>query len=387
MSPSRSRIERCLLVLLALAAIVPSAGASAQAGTRGNGVLRGTVVNGIGLPVEGAQITVAGASGSAESNERGEFILGGLVAGEQLLRVRRLGFRPDSITVVATPGKVAPVSIVLERVAVELAAVTVRGNRELIGPMGGFYRRRATGSGRFFTRDDIEKRNPARMTDLLRAVPGLNVSSQRTAMSNVRLRGARCAPVVFLDGHGLTAGEFDLDAVDPRSFDGIEVYSGGASVPVEFQRTFRMSSSCGTILLWSKRGEPRARAAKATELTPAALIAKMIEQRSVLTASDVDTAARMDSTQLVMPVYPPSLYESSIPGRVLAEFVVSADGDVDMQTFNVVTATHRSFVDAVRLAVREQRFRAASRAGKLVHQVVQLPFDFLPDSTGGRRKR
>ena len=379
------RPYRAILMVLGSAAALTAA--EGQPPARGNSVVRGTVTSATGLPVEGAQVLIVGMLSGAESNERGEFTLTGVVAGEQLLRVRRLGFRPDSLRLVATPGKPAQVTLVLERTAVELATVTVLGIRSLSGPMAGFYRRRSTGSGRFFTREEIEKRNPTRMTDLLRGVPGISVSAQRTAISSVRLRGSRCAPVVFLDGHGLTAGEFDLDAVDPRSFEGIEIYSGGASVPVEYQRTFRMSSSCGTIMLWSKRGEPRVRAAKATDMTPAALIAKMIEEKSVLTASEVDTAARVDSANLVVPVYPPSLFESAIPGRVLAEFVVGSDGEVDMQTFNAVTATHRSFVDAVRYALRDQRFLAASRGGKAVHQVVQLPFDFVPDSTVARRRK
>ena len=373
--------------MLALGSSAPVTHVAAQGAPRGSGVVRGTIVNVAGTPVDGAQVTIAGGGPTAESNERGEFVLTGIAAGEQLLRVRRLGFRPDSVTFVAAPGRTIPAAITLQPVALALPTFTVLGHRALTGPMAGFYRRRSTGSGRFFTRDDIERKNPARMTDLLRGVPGISVSAQKTAVSNVRLRGARCAPVVFLDGHGLTAGEFDLDAVDPRSFEGVEVYSGGASVPVEFQRTFRMSSSCGTILLWSKRGEPRARAAKAMTLTPAALIAKLVEEKSVLTANDVDTVARVDSANLVVPVYPPALFESAISGRVLAEFVVSADGEVDMQTFNAVTATHRSFVEAVRYALRDQRFFAASRGGKAVHQVVQLPFDFEPDSSVVRRKR
>ena len=361
--------------------------ATAQSAARGTGVVRGTIVNAAGLPVDGAQVAVAGGGPTAESNERGEFVLTGIAAGEQLLRVRRLGFRPDSLTFLSAPGRTVPASITLQPVALALPTFTVLGHRALSGPMAGFYRRRSTGSGRFFTAEEIDRRNPARMTDLLRGVPGISVSAQRTAMNSVRLRGSRCAPVVFLDGHGLTAAEFDLDGVDPRSFEGIEVYSGGASVPVEFQRTFRMSSSCGTILLWSKRGEPRARAAKAMALTPAGLIAKLIEEKSVMTAHDVDTVARIDSANLVVPVYPPSLFESAIAGRVLAEFVVSAEGEVDMQTFNAVTATHRSFVEAVRYALRGQRFFAASRGGRAVNQVVQLPFDFQPDSTVARRKQ
>lgn len=356
-----------------------------QSAPRGSGVLRGVVVDAAGLPIEGAQVSIE--SARTESNEKGEFVLTTAVVGEQRMRVRRLGFRPDSQDVVTDFGKTVQVNVILRPIAVTLATVTVTGRHEASGAMAGFYRRRAAGTGRYFTREEIEKRNPARMTDLLRGVPGLSVSAQRTAIGNVRVRGSRCAPVVFLDGQALTAAEFDLDSVDPHSFEGIEIYSGGSTVPVEFQRNFRMSSSCGTILLWSKRGEPRARAAKVVAFTPAALIARMIDEGTVFTVNDVDSAARLDSAGLVIPVYPTSLYESATPGRVLAEFVVGATGDVDMATFNVVTATDRAFVDAVRVALRDQRFVAARRDGRSVHQVMQLPFNFVPDSNAVRRKR
>jgi hypothetical protein len=40
----------------------------------------------------------------------------------------------------------------------------------------------------------------------------------------------------------------------------------------------------------------------------------------------------------------------------------------------------------VRRAVREQRFAPAVRKGRIVQQVMQLPFEFVPDSTARRRK-
>ncbi len=140
-------------------------------------------------------------------------------------------------------------------------------------------------------------------------------------------------------------------------------------------------------MLWSKRGQVRASKPKPQSLTPSALVARMLEQRTVLTAADVDSVARVDSTQLVLPVYPTSLYETAISGRVLAEFVVAADGTVDMQTFSAVTASNREFVESVRTALDQQRFRAAYRGGKPVYQVMQLPFDFLPDSSTVQRKK
>ena len=69
-----------------------------------------------------------------------------------------------------------------------------------------------------------------------------------------------------------------------------------------------------------------------------------------------------------------------------AEFVVNAKGDVHLDTFNVVMTTHPAFVDAVRLALKDQQFFPAIRKGQPVQQVVQLPFTFVPDSGAVRRR-
>jgi outer membrane biosynthesis protein TonB len=71
---------------------------------------------------------------------------------------------------------------------------------------------------------------------------------------------------------------------------------------------------------------------------------------------------------------------------VLAEFVVDARGDVNLDTFNVVTASNPAFIDAVRWALKDQSFFPAKRKGRVVQQVVQLPFTFVPDSSAGGRR-
>jgi acetyl-CoA carboxylase carboxyltransferase component len=147
-----------------------------------------------------------------------------------------------------------------------------------------------------------------------------------------------------------------------------------------------MSSACGTIVLWSKRGELRERKRKKDEPTPATRIAAMLEDGSAFVVGDVDAGASPDSLLLVRPVYPDSLFEAQVPGRVIAEFVVTTTGEANMDTFSAVTTTNRLFVEPVRRAVREQRFVPAVKRGRIVQQVLQLPFEFVPDSTA-RRKR
>jgi outer membrane biosynthesis protein TonB len=147
-----------------------------------------------------------------------------------------------------------------------------------------------------------------------------------------------------------------------------------------------MSSACGTIILWSKRGELREKKRKKDEPTPTERITALLEGGSAFVVTDVDLAASPDSFNLVRPIYPDSLFEAQTPGRVLAEFIVSPSGEAVMETFSAVTTTHRLFVEPVRRAVRDQRFTPALKRGKPVQQVMQLPFEFVPDSTARRRK-
>lgn len=360
--------------------------ADAQAGAVGTGGVNGLVRDSLGTPVEGAQIAVTGTALAGESDDRGRFVLAKATPGEMVVRVRRIGFQPDSVRVAVLAGQTANVEITLARLAIELRPVVILGRRNLTGQMAGFYDRQLRGSGHFITRSDIEKRNPINMTDMFRMIPGARVES-RGFRTQVRFRGARCAPLTWLDGTPLYAGEFDLDTLDPRSLEGIEIYSGPAGVPAEFQGNRTISSSCGTVILWSRQGELRPKKRKPSDLTPAATIARLVEQRSVFTADQVDVPARVDSSSLMRPVYPDSLFLGGIPGRVVVEFVVTQTGDVVMDTFSPVSSTHPALTEAVRRSIKDQQYIPATKEGKRVQQLVQQPFDFVPDSSFRRPRR
>lgn len=379
----RSPLLTSAIGSLALSIVLASNGGAQEVGTGG---VSGMVRDSLGTPLVGAQITVGGSELVAESDERGEFVLAKARAGEMSIRVRRVGYQPDTVRVNVLAGQTIPVEIVLHRIAVELAPLVVYGRRNVTGPMAGFYERLSRGHGHFLTREQIERRNPHNMTDLFRMIPGARLEPTRFGSARVRFRGSRSAPLVWLDGTPLYAGEFDLDSVDPRTFEGIEIYSGASSVPAEFQGNRAISSSSGTIILWSRRGELRPKKPKAG-YSAAREIQRMIEEKLVFTANQVDVPARPDSGDLIRPVYPDSLFENSVGGTVVVEFVVNRGGEVDMETFNIVSMTHPSLGESVRRAVRDQRYRPAMRNGYAVQQVVQQPFNFVPDSTSTRRRR
>lgn len=74
--------------------------------------------------------------------------------------------------------------------------------------------------------------------------------------------------------------------------------------------------------------------------------------------------------------YPDELRQANVEGEVLAQFVVSADGQYVDKTFKVLKSNHQLFSDAVKNALPMMRFTPATVGGKAVTQLVQRPFTF-----------
>lgn len=377
-SRANLRLVMWMLAVVALSiACLPVHSAAAQG--RVAGVVRDTS----GVGIAGAEISLTGTDVRAESDEEGKFLLTRVPVGEAAIRVRRLGFTPTSASVVVRDNTTAPLSITVTEVARELRPVVVHAqqHRTYTGYLAGFYERRDRGFGRFITGEQILKRNPLELTDMLRMVPGLHVSSPGIGDASVRIRGNQCAPLVWIDGMAASAAEYDLDAISPMSVAGMEIYSGIASVPIQFVVPFGRTP-CGTILIWSRQGE---RSQGKHNSVTAAQLAALVANLQAYTADRVDEPARMDSAAPVAPVYPDSLYRARVPGRVVVEFVVDTTGRAETETVGVVSATDPLFTEAVRHALADARFKPARVAGRPVPQVVRQPFTFvIPADMPGR---
>jgi hypothetical protein len=368
-----------------MTAIACIAGASAQGEIASaqdrpaTGSINGKVLDRSGRAVAGAELTIPGSTLRVETDDTGEFRLKNVPAGELQVRVRRIGFKPDTSMISVLAGQTAPLMIALQALPVVLAPMTILG-KHYTGRLASFYQRRDRGLGHYYTREEIEKRNPANTTDLLRTVPGIRLQPLGFGRQTLRFRGARCPPLVWIDGSPLGAGEFDIDNVPSRSIEAMEIYTGIAALPSEFTAGPTTTTSCGTIVIWSRQGEPRARKRSKGE-SAAAEIQRMVESLQIFTAEQVDQPARADSTRRVVPIYPHDLYRTATAGEVLVEFVVEADGSADMESYNVVWATHPSFGESVRRAVRESSWIPGVKQGRVVRQVLQQPYKFVPDSS------
>jgi hypothetical protein len=363
---------------------ISAACAFAQAGLVGaqdrpaTGSVNGRVLDQSGRGLAGAELTIPGSPLRVETDDAGEFRLKNVPAGDLQVRVRRLGFRPDTSIINVLAGQTVPFMISLAALPVMLSPVTILG-KHYSGRLASFYQRRDRGLGHYYTREEIEKRNPANTTDLLRTVPGIRLQPLGFGRQTLRFRGARCPPLVWIDGSPLGAGEFDIDNVPARSIEAMEIYTGIAALPSEFTAGPTTTTSCGTIVIWSRQGEPRTRKRSRGE-SAAAEIQRLVESLQLYTADQVDHPARADSTRRVMPIYPHDLFRTATPGEVLVEFIVEADGTVDMESYNIVWATHPAFGESVRRAVRETAWIPGVKQGRSVRQVLQQPYKFVPDS-------
>ena len=369
--------------LSAVALACFSINAAAQEGSLGLGGIRGVVRDSMGQAIIGAQIIIRGSQLIAETDDSGRFELAKVRPGMMSIHFRRLGYQPDTMDLLVLAGKTVPVEVMLARRLVSLTPVVITGRSDLTGWRAGFYWRKELGSGHFFTADDIEKRNPSMMSDMFRQIPSVRIQSSRGVIRNqLRFRSSgSCPPLTVLDGAPLAAGEFDIDALSPRSIAAFEVYTG-STVPPQFHVVTRRY--CGAIVIWSKEGERRPRRPAPNAPSAASEIAKLVDDRQIFTAAQVDITARQDSARPVRPMYPDALYEAQISGSVMVEFIVIATGEIDVDRISVVYATHPGFVESVRRALEDAVYVPAVRGGYPVHQVVQHEFQFVPD---GKRRR
>ncbi len=387
----RKRARRRGIAVVVAAMLLATAGHPA-AGQRGagradtarTGSIVGTVRGSDGAPVSGAQVRVE-PSFSSVSDSNGAFALHGLPVGLVVVTVRRLGYAP-----LATQWEVGPVTIRVDlrihAFPTQLPTVRVESNAEPYDArLAGFYRRMQQKRGYYLTRQDIERGHSFVMTDALQRLPGVTVYQMRGALgTTVRLAGASCPPLVFVDGFPAALGHFDLNMIDLQTVEGVEVYPRGTSVPSVFMGPYGMGN-CGVIAIWSRPMRPNVRADQLPPVQGHVNVDSLLQAKAVYTPATVDEpAAYLKGTG--NPVYPDSLFRAHVTGKVVAQFVVDSSGAVEPQTVTIVSGTDSLFEAAVRAALPGARFTPGRVGNRPVRQLVEMPFEFKPtgaDSTGG----
>jgi hypothetical protein len=242
----------------------------------GRGVVGGVVTDSSLGPIALVRVSLASDSSRTHtSDSAGAFWIAGVPAGRHRLVFRRLGFVPAEFDVLVTAADTLRVRVILNPIATALPAIEVA--ESLLSPslmQRGYYdrrRQREQGilSGVFIDPEEIERRRPSALTDILQGLPGVTIS--RTASGGRVLLGnrvsidgrartlVRCQFAVFIDGYELDPAQVDgrrtsqsIDGfVNARDIRAIEVYTSPSGTPERFQST-RINHPCGSVVIWTK---------------------------------------------------------------------------------------------------------------------------------------
>jgi Carboxypeptidase regulatory-like domain len=224
---------------------------AARGAAAATGAIVGFAGDSADAPLAHVQITV-GRDVNTYTDSLGNFVVPAVRAGTTLVRARRLGLAPVALATTVPADGAASLSVTMRPVTVLPTVIAKATGTAAMPDYHGihkfdlFYQRRASGNGgEFFTHDDIERRSPAKLSDLL--------EGKAARLPQCRNTGAGTAPAYQLFINDLpyqTWGQDPiqvLDAIPPWEVEGLEVYSSVAQLPVE-----AMGNGCAAIFVWMR---------------------------------------------------------------------------------------------------------------------------------------
>jgi carboxypeptidase family protein/TonB-dependent receptor-like protein len=242
-----AHVRRCVPVLL----LPAFASVSAQS----VGAISGTIHDSAGTPIPGVEVVLLQVKGAVRSDSVGVFRFANIPAGKRQLHFRRLGFAPKSLDAEITEGKTLALTVVLEASATEIEGMTVEEVARRRQILSDFYDRSSRGFGHFVTRDQIEKRNPMNLSDMMRMIPGARLIPMRNGgqaalrFNRAQMGGRDCPPQYWVDG--VKTFGLNIDDIIPQDVEGIEIYEGASSIPPQFN-TKEGTTICGVVLIWTR---------------------------------------------------------------------------------------------------------------------------------------
>ena len=245
---TRRRGVRSIIHVLLLPAL------SSAAAAQSVGAISGTVRDSTGVPIPGVEVTIVAPRVVVRSDTTGAFRFANVPIGARSVSFRRLGFEPETVSAKIALGETYAMSIVLTPYATEIEGMTVEELTRRRQLLSDFFDRSSRGFGHFITREQIEKRNPMNLSDMMRMVPGARLIPNRLG-GTATLRFARatmgrdCPPQYWVDG--VKTWALNIDDIVPQDVEGIEIYQGASTVPPQYN-TKEGTTICGVVLIWTR---------------------------------------------------------------------------------------------------------------------------------------
>jgi len=250
-------------------------------------MIDGRVVSRAGDPIPNAEATILGGHSTGLTDGSGQFHLSG-APGTLVLRVRRIGFRPQYLRLNLGPGAASRIEVMLDPGPQMLPDVDVSAKEAKpvefawTTKYDDFFRRRNLGmpGGTFISAEDLRRRPAIHTAELIEQyVPGARVIVHSLGPGGTEIKFPRCSGgyvSVWIDGRKINWASANeqaamiaaprlaasrapqgsstkpteladvLDDISPTQIQFMEVYRGIGSIPGEF------SGGCGAIAIWTK---------------------------------------------------------------------------------------------------------------------------------------
>ncbi len=225
---------------------------------RGHAVVSGTITTADRRPLANAVVRVIGIGSQARTTATGAYTIRDAGAGTQTVEARAIGYQPVRQMVRLGDGTTTTVDLRLPVQRVQLDTVRVAAGKSIPVAVREIERRWRTGVGIVIDAATIRDHSSLFVTDALRGIGGLTIRQVGGYGQTVMMRnsyGAECPATIVLDGSALPPSQsasITIDDVARREdIAAVEVYPRPNMVPAEF---LSMTSGCGIIAIWTKRG-------------------------------------------------------------------------------------------------------------------------------------
>jgi hypothetical protein len=240
--------------------------------------LRLRVRNADGTAIPDAEVTlrVQAVSRTVRSENDGDAYFVELPPGEAEIGIRRIGSVAKTVRASIESGR-NEMTVQLTGTVVVLAGARVIGNRDITARHAAVDDRiRAGDANHVVTRRDIERRNPIRLSQMLRTAAGVRVIDSAGVTLVVSTRGSALAYTPdttaqaatstgrgALDAYSLTpcvlrlmidgilSSSSNVDQVMPIDVYAVEIFYGNARMPQQFAG-IRNVNLCGLVAIWTR---------------------------------------------------------------------------------------------------------------------------------------
>ncbi len=220
----------------------------AQGGNKSAGIIGTLIDQRAGTSISEARIYLQNGRDTVRSDGNGRFVLGNLPPGTHVLEIAAPGYGIARFQVTLAGSQIYEHEFSLLFSGQSLPELTVEGSKaKKFGRYLDFERRRASKTGAFITRDEIESRGYMNVGAALEKVRGIHVQCDAIECKPYISRaGAFCSPTWIVDG--TEVGSFH-ENTPIRDIQGMEIYRGASEMPAEFGGS---NSQCGVIVIWTK---------------------------------------------------------------------------------------------------------------------------------------